>query len=137
MGTFDINDIIARYKPNIEELASVLFPHAKYPLMAFSRVLEGKTKLDTQQIQNLATFLGVNIYDLFTISGWAGLTEDKCLTFVKDDYKIKLNYNGAYLLLYKKEKLIYKELSCTTNMTIEEFINYINNLIKNQENGTN
>lgn len=137
MEKFDINKIIANCGHTVEELANVLFPQTKYPLMAFNRVLEGKRNLDTSQLHDLASFLGCTIYDLFFIDEWKGSREDGCLTFLKGDYKVKLAYKGVYLSLYKKEQLIHQELSPTTGMTIEEFINYINTIIKNKENGNN
>lgn len=137
METFDINKIVANCGHTVEELACMLFPQTKYPLIAFSRVLEGKRNLDTSQLHNLASYLGCTIYDLFSIDDWKGSREDGCLTFLRGCYKVKLAYKGVYLSLYKKEQLIYQEISPSVGMTIEEFINHINEIIKNQENGNN
>lgn len=137
MEKFNINKIIERYKLDTCELAKVLFPYIKYPKQAFDRVLRGETNLDTAQVENLASYIGVMVYDLYKIGDWRGTSEDSCLTFVKGEYKAKLNYKGAYLTLYKGEQVIKQEISCAANMTVSEFINYINNLINSsQKNGS-
>ena len=136
METFDINAILEYYNPNVEELSKMLFPHTKFPKQAFSRVVKGESQLNTEQIANLATYLGIVVSDLFKVSNWKGSSEDNCLTFTKGQYKVKLNYKGTYLIIYKGTTPIHKELTCTGPMTVESFINYINNLIKNN-NGRN
>lgn len=137
MKQFNINDVIERYKLNTEDLSKVLFPNVKYPKMAFDRVLRGETNLDVDQIEKLASYAGVLVSDLFSINTWKGSSEDGHLILLKDDYKVKLNYNGVFLSIYKNNVLIEQKISNVPDMTIEEFINYIDNFIKNYENGSN
>lgn len=137
MKQFNINEVIERYKLNTEDLSKVLFPNVKYPKMAFDRVLRGETNLDVDQIEKLASYAGVLVSDLFSINTWKGSSEDGHLILLKDDYKVKLNYNGVFLSIYKNNVLIEQKISNVPDMTIEEFINYIDNFIKNYENGSN
>lgn len=127
---FDINAIVEYYKPNTKELSEILFPSTKYPVLAFNRVLLGKANLDSEQIQILANYLGVCISDLFTIKTWKAVTENSNLVFVNGPYKIRLNYQGAFLVLYKNDVIVKKDLLNTTQMSLIDFINYINKLIK-------
>lgn len=114
----------------------MLFPTVKYPKQAFDRVLKGETELDIKQIEALASHIGVLVTDLFSIDTWKSFSEDGYLTLQKGQYKVKLNYNGVYLSIYKDNVLIEQTISNVPNMTVQEFINFLDNLIKNYENGS-
>lgn len=133
METFDITKIIEHYAPNIEELSKLLFPHVKYPVCAFDRVLKGETNLDTAQVCILAKYLGVLVSDLFnTAFDWKGSYDHthKCLTFVKGTYRVNLNYDGTFVTIYRDGKVIKQVVkSGAQEMTLTDFIQYINNLI--------
>jgi hypothetical protein len=137
MEQFNINSVIEHYKLNTEDLAKVLFPTVKYPKQAFDRVLKGETDLDIKQIETLASHIGVLVTDLFLAGIWKASSEDGCLTMLKGDYKVKLNYKGVFVSIYKNNKLIEQKISNVPDMTMQEFMNYIDNFIKNYENGSN
>lgn len=137
MEQFNISNVIEHYKLNTEDLAKVLFPTVKYPKQAFDRVLKGEANLDIMQVERLASHIGVLVTDLFSANTWKGSSEDGCLVMLKGEYKVKLNYNGVYVSIYKNNNLISQNLSNVPSMTVQEFINYIDNFIKNYENGNN
>lgn len=137
MRQFDINEIIEHYKLNAEDLSRVLFPNVKYPKQAFDRVLKCETDLDISQIEKLASYIGVLVSDLFSINTWRGSSEDGHLIMLKGDYKVKLNYKGAFISIYKNNELLEQKISNIPSMTMEEFINYLDNFIKTHENGSN
>lgn len=137
MEQFNISNVIEHYKLNTEDLAKVLFPTVKYPKQAFDRVLKGEANLDIMQVERLASHIGVLVTDLFSANTWKGSSEDGYLVMLKGEYKVKLNYNGVYVSIYKNNNLISQNLSNIPSMTVQEFINYIDNFIKNYENGNN
>lgn len=137
MEQFNINSVIEHYKLNTEDLAKVLFPTVKYPKQAFDRVLKGETNLDIKQIETLASHIGVLVTDLFSAGTWKGSSEDGYLIMLKGDYKVKLNYNGVFVSIYKNNNLIEQKISNVPDMTMSEFINYLDNFIKSYENGSN
>ena len=133
MEKFNIQKIIEHYSPNTEELGRVLFPYIKYPKQAFDRVLKGEANLDSHQIELLASYLGVFVSDLFSLNDWKGGwdNEHKCLTFVKGLYRVNLNYGGSFITVYKDGKMVHQEIkSHADSMSLTDFIQYINNLIK-------
>ena len=133
MEKFEISKIIERYNPDVDELGQVLFPHVKYPKQAFDRVLRGEANLDSEQIELLANYLGIFVYELFSIDEWKGSwsNECKCLIFIKGLYRVNLNYGGSFITVYKDNKVVHQEVKCNTeSMSLEDFIKYINNLIK-------
>ena len=130
MEKFDLNKVLDFYKPDLDAVAKVLFPHNNFPQAALRRVLPGPTTIDANQIGALAEYLGVLVADLYSIDmDWKGSFEKGYLTFIKGEHKAVLNYNGSFLSVYKGKNLIATELTATT-MTIESFINHINNIIK-------
>ena len=142
MDKFNIQKIIEHYSPNTEELGRVLFPHIKYPKQAFDRVLKGEANLDSAQIELLANYLGVFVADLFSVDDWKGEWDNKlrCLTFVKGLYQgnfvkglyqVNLNYGGSFITVYKDGKMVHQEIKSNADgMSLTDFIQYINNLIK-------
>lgn len=130
---FNITKVIELYKLDVNEVAEALFPNVRYKKLALNRVLKGEAYINTEQLQALAKLTGVLISDLFNVDSWKGSTEDGCLTFLKGDYKAKLNYNGVWLSLYKNNELIKHEMF-TPNMTLDEFIQHITELTINPNN---
>lgn len=137
MERFNIDNVIKQYGLDTEELAKVLFPTVKFPKLALDRVLKGEGSLDVIQLERLADHIGVLVSDLFSVDTWKSSTEDKCLVLQKGDYKVKLNYKGVYISVYKNNELILQSVSNTLNMTIQEFINFLDTIIKDYENGSN
>ena len=136
MAHFDINRIIEQYKPDLEKLAAVLFPDVRYTRAALNRVINGTSLLDTEQIEALADYLGVLVQDLFIEKDdWHSDSENGSLVFIKEPYKAKLNFNGVYLTVYNNDEVIKQELVNVPNMTVNDFIDYLNNIIKNYEYG--
>ena len=133
---FNLGNVIEHYKLNIEDIARVLFPNIKYPKQALDRILKGEANLDVVQLERLANHIGILVTDLFSVNTWKASSEEGCLTFLKGEYKIKLNYNGVYISIYKSNKLIFQNISNIPSMTMQEFINYLNNFINNYENGS-
>lgn len=137
MEQFNISSIIEHYKLNIEDLAKVLFPTVRYPKQALDRVIKGEGNLSVKQLETLASYIGVLITDLFSAGTWKGSSEDGYLIMLKGNYKVKLNYKGAFISIYKNNNLIEQKISNTPSMTIHEFISYLDNFIKSYENGSN
>lgn len=137
MERFNINNVIEQYGLNTEELAKVLFPSVKFPKLALDRVLKGEGSLDVIQLEKLADYIGVLVSDLFSIDTWKSSTEDRCLVLQKGNYKVKLNYKGVYISVYKDNELILQSVSNTLSMTIQEFVDFLDTVIKEHENGSN
>ena len=132
---FDLNKIIAFYGIDRNELAKVLFPEVSYPNLAIARILKGDAVLNITQVYALANFIGVPVVELIDMDSWRAMCENGHLTFTKRDYKAILNYKGAFFIIMKGGKVIDRYVSAIPIMSITEFIKYINNIIKNYDNG--
>lgn len=135
MNTFNINKVIELWHLDIKEVAKVVFPKVRFPELAFRRILKGEAELDTLQLESLADYIGVPVTDLFGLDNWHGITEDDCLTLTKGKYKVK--FNNTFFIIYADNKPICKNVGDFKVMTFNDFINYINNVIKLYENGSN
>ena len=134
MTQFKLTEIIASYKLDKYELAKVLFPGAKYPKMALTRVLKGEASLSVDQLEILADFIGVTPSQLFMLDTWKDITttedliDNCCLTLEKGAYKVKLNFDGAFLTLYKDGEVVYRQIT-GTDTPVKKFIEYLDDLI--------
>ena len=109
--SFDLAKVIEHFKLDREEVEAVLFPHVRYRKQALDRVLKGEGQLTVEQLQALANLSGVFIQDLFSLDTWKGGKEDNCLTFLKGEFKVKLNYNEDFLSIYKGTTLVHQEIN--------------------------
>lgn len=133
---FDINKIIEHFGLNTEDLAKVLFPNVKYPKQAFSRVLKNEVNLDVKQVERLAAYAGVLVADLFSPNTWHGFSESGCIVMQKGEYKVKLSYGGVYISIYKDGTLINR-IADAPSMSMREFMDFLDNTIKDYQNGSN
>lgn len=130
---FDLKSVIARYSLDETELAKVLFPYVRYQKQALDRILKGEADLDVVQIEKLAAYAGVLVSDLFFVDSWKGSTEDGCLIFKKGEYKVKLNYKGVYMSVYKDHILIAQEVANVPGMLVADFLEYVDSIINKYE----
>ena len=134
---FDINAVIEEYGVDLNDLASILFPNAKYKKQALDRVRKYESTIDVDQLAKLAEYLGVQTHDLFTDDEWKGARKDMYLTIVRGDYKVVFKKDGFYFSMYKGDLLIDRVVDDLGPMTLSNFITHINNTINNYENGLN
>lgn len=128
---FNLNEIIKNHGIDTNELASILFPSVKYQKLALDRILKGEASLSVVQLEKLASYLGVLPSSLFTNDNWIDVTEDEYLTLAKGQFKVKLNYNGSFLTLYKNNEVIDTKVVNISALSVNDFIDYINELITN------
>lgn len=138
MTQFDINSIVENYNLDVDELAKVLFPDAKYPKPALSRILKGESSLSVDQLEKLAAHIGVMPSELFMLDTWKDASENGLLAFKKGRFLAKLNHGNTFLTLYEDGKVVATGLidSC---ISVSDFVKYLDNLITNfnKQNGTN
>ena len=132
---FDINEVMRYYGLNRKEVEKAIFPDAKYPRQAFDRILRGDAVLNTTQLELLADYAGVLVPDLFLIGTWKSEIDKNVITLIKGDYKVKLNYNSCFLTILEHGNVIYQLLRDFRAMSVKEFINYIDNLLFDYEDG--
>lgn len=131
MQQFNLKSILEEHNVDTQDIAKELFPRVKYPKEAFNRVLRGEANLDTDQVQVLAAYVGVMPADLFSLDSWKGSTEDGLLTLVKGEYKVKINYKGSFITIFKNASEIKQEVISSNTISLIELIKHIDKLITN------
>lgn len=130
MEKFDVNKIIEQYNIDAQDLAKWLFPNVKYPKLAFDRVLKGETNLDIEQVAILAKYIGVTVADLFANESWRSSFRDNLMVLTKGDYSVEFDPKCAFIRVYKNGEFVDNILVNLQQTPFEEFINYIDNIIK-------
>lgn len=131
MTQFNINDIIRDYSLDTDELANVLFSDVKYPKLALNRIIKGEASLSVEQLEKLASHIGVLPSMLFMLDTWKDATENGHLGFKKGVFRIMLNYNNAFLTIYKNDKVVAELVTNVQDMSVGRFTEYLDNLITN------
>lgn len=130
MEKFDVNKIIEQYNIDAQDLAKWLFPNVKYPKLAFDRVLKGETNLDIEQVAILAKYIGVTVADLFANESWRSSFRDNLMVLTKGDYSVEFDPKCIFIRVYKNGEFVDNILVNLQQTSFEEFINYIDNIIK-------
>lgn len=128
MKYFNLNNIITAYSLDTDKLAKALFPSAKYPKLALDRILKGEASLSVDQLEKLATFIGVMPSELFGLDTWKDASENGLLMFKKGAFLVKLNHSYTFLTLYKNDIFVTHGF-IDKGISVSDFIKYLDDLI--------
>lgn len=129
---FDLKAVIDYFGLSQEFVAKVFFPHIKYPVQALARIIKGEGTLTVEQLEQLAEHINVDIKDLFSVASWKGTCENGLITYKKHNYKAILNWDRAYLTIFKDDGIIYQTFVYKA-MSIEQFIDWLDEYIESYE----
>lgn len=130
---FNINEIIEKYTPDIDELSRVLFPNVQHPKLAFNRILKNEAELSVSQLEKLAQYLGTFVGELFTINSFNVESIFGVLYFKRGQYTVTLGKDKNFINLYDDGKLIDKYIVNIDMIPFSDFILKINSYIKHYE----
>jgi hypothetical protein len=132
MSTFNLTRIIEANKLDRVALANELFPGNKFPEVALKRVLNGLSFLDTNQLNILASVLGLQVSDLFLNEMWSTRMQNDKIVFYKNDYRVELNTETLITNIFYKDKLVASEtLVMEKNIKLSDYLKSINETIIN------
>ncbi len=121
-----------RDNPNIktEELAFLLFPSARHPKRALSRVLNSDQSLDKNQFHRLAVYLGQSLDSLFCGKDWSFYVREKAISFWYGAHLVTIDYsrNCGYLIIRDTEPVF---LHVGANNTLTEIFKLIEKKLLN------
>lgn len=127
---FNIAFICDQLSVDIQAVAPLLFPRAKFPNLAFSRVLKGDANLDTDQLCVLADFIGVPVSSLFNLE-WLK-SKRQPLTFYRGLNKVVFDMSTNTAIIYKNDKLIgTKPIEPANINNISRLSSFLDSLIIN------
>lgn len=133
MEYLDIEKVLKHYGISQRDAANIMFPKISYPMAALKRVLRGTMQIDCKQIATLADFIGVPVCDLFTLNNdWKGAFNNEGIVLTKGNLRAVLN--NSVLTVFKGNEQIAYEYIQSKIITVSEFINHIEQLIKTNNN---
>lgn len=101
MYTIDVAKVIETRGLNSSQVASLLFPSNKHPQKALDRVIEGKSKLDSEQVALLAHLAQLPIATLYTEEGWSCRSRGHVHTMTNGDYTAVLDMSVGMLIVFQ------------------------------------
>ena len=133
MEHLDIKKVLEVYKVSAKEAANVMFPNNDYPMNALNRVFRGESQVNCRQAAALAAYIGVPVGDLFRSEGnWKVYFEDYAMVLTRDDIRVVLN--NYVLTVFKGTTQLAHEYVQYNTISVSEFINHIEQLIKTNNN---
>lgn len=138
MQTIDLTTILEKSEVPKKEMADLLFPSHKYPVLAFNNVLKGELKLDADQISKLSTFTGIPIEELFQISKWKMESSADKIEFTNGEFRAILNTETWITKIFCNGSMFHESVIHSGMVPLSEYFKTINELIsKHKENEQN
>ena len=128
----NLNLILERYNLDENNVAQMLFPDNKRPNSALKRVKDNEALLNSEQFAKLAAYIGVPMEALMQ-KGWtsAPATEDT-LILTSGEYEVILNKRSFETRIFHKNSLFYGGILVNRSTTLSEYIDAIEEAIKNR-----
>jgi hypothetical protein len=114
-------------------LADLLFPKHRHPGIAFSRLINGRSKLDEKQIFRLAMFCNLSIDQLYEESmNWKMTSREGLVRFTLDNFSAIYSPVTGITKIYHLESLLATHVLSKPNQPLSEYLAEINNLVINK-----
>lgn len=118
---FDLKKILKNAGLSEKEVARELFPLNNHPVQAFSRILNGTSKLDTDQVIKLSALSGMSISEMFGEAKTMDYTKGTH-RIVTDMFTAELDFNNSRTRVYVGGSLRTELLLHTPSITLSEYI---------------
>lgn len=129
MFKIDLSTIIQRFKLSDSELASVLFPDNRFPNQALRRVLNEGASLSSDQVSELASYLGVPVYELYQCDGWYQVPDESAaISLRKGDLTAVLRNGGSSITIRDEKKAVEQIIALPSALTLEELIRKLDSI---------
>ena len=117
---------------DLEVLAKLLFPENRYPIRALTRVRTGKSLLNEEQIESLASHIGADPGDLFKTT-WSSTPKGSKVIFKYGPYVAVFDAKKWTTTLRKGDEVILEESIAQDHVQLSNYIKFLNQIIKDYE----
>lgn len=136
MVYLNLQAIIDNYYLDKDILALLLFPENKFPKTALYRITTNEAFLTSEQVYELADFLGVTIDELYKFGGaYKEMPTNKkdIVIFKKWEYSININTRTGIATIYNAKKPVtYLKVLTSKTITLEELFSTVDDYILNK-----
>lgn len=130
----DVKGVIKSYGLDENGVAEELFPGNKYAKSALRRVMRGDAELNASQLKRLSELAGIEVGELYNINGrWSARSSHGVVTLISRDYRVELDLKTWVSKIFKNDNLLAEEVLSNQMVSVKEFINQIENKVKNYE----
>jgi hypothetical protein len=129
-----LKEILDKNNIPSKEAAAVLFPNNKYPELALSRVLEGRSELSESQVYRLAKILGCPVGALYSQEFWSAQQKGEIVCLQKGQFRAVLDWRAQTTRVYKNGEEIAVEILHSQAVTLREYLQKIENIIHGESN---
>lgn len=131
----ELREMIKEMDLNKRELSLVLFPKAKHPAMALTRLISGRSKLNEQQIYRLSIFTGIPIEGLYKESlYWKTTAREGLVYFTKRNYRAIYDPSTGITKVYSLDSLLATHVVSSPMQPLSDYLTEINSIIINSNN---
>ena len=113
-----------------KEVAKLLFPDIKYPILAFNRVLADVAVLDSTQVSKLALFADLTIDEIYSGWSWKATSKKGRHKFISGDFIAELDLETGITKVFHKGSLFHESVLHSTLIPLSSYIEELNNLIQ-------
>ena len=113
-----------------KEVAKLLFPDIKYPILAFNRVLADVAVLDSTQVSKLALFADLTIDEIYSGRAWKATSKKGRHKFISGDFIAELDLETGITKVFHKGSLFHESVLHSTLIPLSSYIEELNNLIQ-------
>lgn len=128
MPNINLKRVVQEHKLNVREIAPLLFPKNKYPVLAMRRIIGGKGNLNSAQVSQLAHYCHCKIDELYT-NGYTSIASRDMLTLTTDNYIATVDKQSWRLNVFDRGDKFHDELIFDTNITMSELLEKLDSVI--------
>ena len=132
--TVDLADLIHKLSLDKKLLAKVLFPENSRPMLALSRLVTGRSRLNDEQLFRLSTFTNLPVDALYKSSAyWKSITQNHSIRFTNGNYTALYDSQTGIVKVLHLNKQIAVHVIAPKVVTLTEFLQSINLIIVKQQ----
>lgn len=127
MKRIDITGIIQKNNLDAKELAQKLFPTHQHPQMALSRIAQGKSVLDANQISLLSEITGQSINALFDLNEWEASSKNHITIFKSGDFTAELDMEKGSSKIFHKGTIFHETILHSMSIPLSDYLREVSN----------
>ena len=128
MKGINLRKIIEHHELDSTEIAKLLFPKNRHPLLALNRILFNKAVLDADQISRFSMFTGIPIADLYDGTGWQSRYSKGKHILTSGDYRAELDTETWSTKVFKNDTLYHEFIMHAKSITLSEYIQRLDSI---------
>jgi hypothetical protein len=130
----NIKKLIEERNLDRASLAVALFPTAKHPAIALTRLVANRSRLNDEQIYRLSIFCDLSIEQMYEQSlYWKQHSNGGLVRFTMDNWSAILNPATGITKVYMLESLVTTHVLSAMNQPLSTYLSELNQIVINKQ----